>query len=297
MAVEPSAAGRATRSPPTAATSPPTTRWLDAPRPRPADGATRRPRSTSSPSARPAAPRRRASPASWPRSGCCTATSPSRGQRPDDPTADLEGVRVPSGIPKPLTEAQVTSLLDAVVGNDADRTAATARCSSCCTPPAPGSPRPCGLSMGDIDFDERLVRLFGKGSKERIVPFGGAAAAALDEWFSPRRPGPAGAAAVAAARRRRGGVPQPARRPAEPPGGVGGRQEVRRSGPASRPSCRRTCCATRARPTCSTTAPTCASCRRCSATPRSRRPRCTPRSARSGCGTSTARAHPRAVHA
>ncbi len=39
--------------------------------------------------------------------------------RPDDPTVDLEGVRVPSGIPKPLTEAQVTSLLDAVIGNDA----------------------------------------------------------------------------------------------------------------------------------------------------------------------------------
>src|SRR5829696_1232331 len=37
------------------------------------------------------------------------------GARGDDPAADLEGVRVPSGIPKPLTEAQVTSLLDAVI--------------------------------------------------------------------------------------------------------------------------------------------------------------------------------------
>ena len=44
----------------------------------------------------------------------------------------------------------------------------------------------CGLSMGDIDFDARLVRLFGKGAKERIVPFGRAAGRALDEWFSPR---------------------------------------------------------------------------------------------------------------
>ena len=37
--------------------------------------------------------------------------------RPDDPTIDLEGVRVPSGIPKPLTEAQVTSLLAEAAGS------------------------------------------------------------------------------------------------------------------------------------------------------------------------------------
>ena len=66
-------------------------------------------------------------------------------------------------------------------------------------------------------------------------------------------------------------------------------------GPASRASCRPTCCGTPAPPTCSTTAPTCGSCRRCSATRRSRRPRCTRRSARSGCGRCTGRAHPRAT--
>jgi integrase/recombinase XerD len=107
------------------------------------------------------------------------------GERPDDPTADLEGVRVPAGLPKPLSEAEVASLLDAVVGHDAvalrDRAllellyATGARISEAC-----------GLSMGDIDFDARLVRLFGKGSKERIVPYGRAAGAALDDWFSPR---------------------------------------------------------------------------------------------------------------
>ena len=107
------------------------------------------------------------------------------GERPDDPTADLEGVRVPAGLPKPLSEPEVTALLDAVVGHDPvslrDRAllellyATGARISEAC-----------GLSMGDIDFDSRLVRLFGKGSKERIVPFGRVAGAALDEWFSPR---------------------------------------------------------------------------------------------------------------
>jgi integrase/recombinase XerD len=104
--------------------------------------------------------------------------------RPDDPTARLDGVRVPSGIPKPLTEAQVTSLLDAVIGNEPihrrDRAllellyATGARISEVV-----------GLSMGDIDFDDALVRLYGKGSKERIVPYGAAAATALDDWFSP----------------------------------------------------------------------------------------------------------------
>ncbi len=104
--------------------------------------------------------------------------------RSDDPSARLDGVRVPSGIPKPLSEEQITSLLDAVVGNEPihrrDRAllelayATGARVSELV-----------GLSIGDIDFDDSLVRVFGKGSKERIVPFGSAAATALDDWFGP----------------------------------------------------------------------------------------------------------------
>jgi integrase/recombinase XerD len=104
--------------------------------------------------------------------------------RPDDPTSDLEGVRVPAGLPKPLGEDQVAALLDAVVGTDPlarrDRAllevlyATGARVSEVV-----------GLSMGDLDLDDRLVRLFGKGAKERIVPYGRAAAEALDAWFDP----------------------------------------------------------------------------------------------------------------
>jgi len=104
--------------------------------------------------------------------------------RPDDPAARLDGVRVPSGIPKPLSEEQIGSLLDAVIGNEPihrrDRAllevlyATGARVSEVV-----------GLSIGDIDFDESLVRVLGKGDKERIVPFGRAAAVALDDWFGP----------------------------------------------------------------------------------------------------------------
>ena len=42
-------------------------------------------------------------------------------RRADDPTADVEGVRIPAGIPKALSEAQVTALLDDVTGDDRDR--------------------------------------------------------------------------------------------------------------------------------------------------------------------------------
>jgi integrase/recombinase XerD len=104
--------------------------------------------------------------------------------RPDDPTIDLEGVRVPSGIPKPLTEDQVTSLLAGVVGTAPQHRRDLALLELLYATGARIS-EVVGLSMGDIDFDEGLVRLYGKGSKERIVPYGGAAALALEAWFSP----------------------------------------------------------------------------------------------------------------
>ncbi len=107
------------------------------------------------------------------------------GLRPDDPAVELQGVKVPSGIPKPLTETQINSLLDSIVGHEPidhrDRAllellyATGARVSEVV-----------GLSLGDFDFDARLVRLYGKGAKERIVPYGASAAGAMDDWFSAR---------------------------------------------------------------------------------------------------------------
>ncbi|HEY4331561.1 MAG TPA: site-specific tyrosine recombinase XerD [Ilumatobacteraceae bacterium] len=104
------------------------------------------------------------------------------GMRADDPTADLDGVRVPAGIPKPLSEAEVMALLGAVTGDEPvslrDRAllellyATGARISEAV-----------GLTLADIDVDSGLVRLFGKGSKERIVPFGRPAGAALAAWM------------------------------------------------------------------------------------------------------------------
>ena len=106
------------------------------------------------------------------------------GERRDDPAAELEGVRVPSGIPKPLTEAQVTSLIDSVLVTEPIHRRDLALIELLYATGARIS-EAVGLSIGEIDMDARLVRLYGKGAKERIVPFGSTAAAALDDWFSP----------------------------------------------------------------------------------------------------------------
>lgn len=108
------------------------------------------------------------------------------GQRVDDPSADIAGVKVPQGIPHPLTEAEVAQLLAAVVGTDPlslrDRAllellyATGARISEVC-----------GLSLADLDWPNRLVRVFGKGAKERIVPFGRAAQRAVEAWLASGR--------------------------------------------------------------------------------------------------------------
>ncbi len=65
----------------------------------------------------------------------------------------------------------------------------------------------CGLDVDDVDHERRVVRVLGKGRKERTVPFGLPAARALDSWLTSGRrelavPG-AGAALFLGARGRR----------------------------------------------------------------------------------------------
>lgn len=108
------------------------------------------------------------------------------GRRPDDPTADFEGIKVPAGLPKALTEEQVDRLLQSPSGTDPmdrrDRAlleflyATGARISEAC-----------GLSMGDVDMDLGMVRLYGKGSKERLVPLGRMARETLHTWLEQAR--------------------------------------------------------------------------------------------------------------
>lgn len=64
-----------------------------------------------------------------------------------------------------------------------------------------------GLDLDDVDRDRQVVRVFGKGRKERSVPYGQPAARALERWVTTGRPAllatGAGAALFLGARGRR----------------------------------------------------------------------------------------------
>ena len=45
----------------------------------------------------------------------------------------------------------------------------------------------CGLDLNDLDRERRVIRVFGKGSKERTVPLGAPALRAVDAWLAKAR--------------------------------------------------------------------------------------------------------------
>jgi len=106
------------------------------------------------------------------------------GRATTDPSAHLELPKVPRGLPKALSEAEVNRLLEAPVGEGP-----AARRDRAMLEVLYGTgirvSELVGLSLGDLDLDAALLRAFGKGSKERIVPVGSPALRALAEWLGP----------------------------------------------------------------------------------------------------------------
>ena len=104
------------------------------------------------------------------------------GERADDPSAHVEMPRVPRGLPKALSVDDVARLIQSVEGDDAlaqrDRAmlellyGTGVRISELV-----------GVSLGDVDLEDALLRVFGKGAKERVVPIGRYAMHALGAWL------------------------------------------------------------------------------------------------------------------
>ncbi|HSZ13684.1 MAG TPA: site-specific tyrosine recombinase XerD [Solirubrobacteraceae bacterium] len=104
-----------------------------------------------------------------------------------DPTADLRGPRKPQRLPRVLTREQVARLLEQPRGTDplALRDRALLEVMYACGLRAS---EVVGLEAQDVDMDEGLLCARGKGSKERIVPVGRQAVAALRAYCRGGRP-------------------------------------------------------------------------------------------------------------
>jgi site-specific recombinase XerD len=101
-----------------------------------------------------------------------------------DPSARLKGGRRGRSLPKPLGEEEVESLIDSIgratPSDLRDRAllellyGTGARVSEVV-----------GIGLEDLDFDEELILLTGKGSKQRLVPMGASLKGALRDYLAP----------------------------------------------------------------------------------------------------------------
>lgn len=132
---------------------------------------------------------RRASAArSW--SAFCART----GLRPDDPAVRLASPAARRSLPAVLSREQAGAIVSpppADPSNDPHVRALAVRDTAVLELLYATGARVselCGLDVDDVDQGRRLVRLFGKGAKERSVPYGVPAERALRTWLADGRP-------------------------------------------------------------------------------------------------------------
>jgi integrase/recombinase XerD len=109
------------------------------------------------------------------------------GLRDSDPTATLSAPRKNRKLPHVLARGEVERLLSQPRGTDpyALRDRARLELMYACGLRASEA---IGLELEDVDTDERVLRARGKGSKERLVPIGQAAARAVVAYLDRGRP-------------------------------------------------------------------------------------------------------------
>ena len=102
----------------------------------------------------------------------------------DDPTAGVKAPRTPRTLPKSLEPDQVNQLL-----NHPSETALMARDLAIAELLYSAGLRLSelvGANLNDLDRNEKVITVIGKGQKTRVVPVGGPALAALAEWMKYR---------------------------------------------------------------------------------------------------------------
>ena len=109
------------------------------------------------------------------------------GIRESDPTAALSAPRRGRRLPHVLSRREITKLLDQPTGDDPVALRDRALLEVMYASGLRASEVIC-LELADLDLDAQVLRARGKGSKERVVPFGGAATRALRTYLERGRP-------------------------------------------------------------------------------------------------------------
>jgi integrase/recombinase XerD len=109
------------------------------------------------------------------------------GARTDNPAAEIDSPRRTRRLPRTLSAGEAERLVDAAAG-----TSPRALRDQALVELLYGAglrvSEAVGLERGAVDLDERLVRPLGKGDKERVVPIGRSAVAALRRYLARGRP-------------------------------------------------------------------------------------------------------------
>ncbi|WP_432558066.1 tyrosine recombinase XerC [Granulicoccus sp. GXG6511] len=112
------------------------------------------------------------------------------GRIPSDPALGLRSPKLPRRLPATLSQTEADTLLRSLVARAAEE-------------PGPVGSRDaallevlyatgvrvaelCGLDLDDLDRDRRVIRVIGKGNKERAVPMGAPAWRAVETWLTQR---------------------------------------------------------------------------------------------------------------
>jgi integrase/recombinase XerD len=101
-----------------------------------------------------------------------------------DPSLRLKGGRRGRSLPKPLGEEEISALIDSI----GDATPSDLRDRALLELLYGTGARVSevvGIGLGDLDFDEQLILVTGKGSKQRLVPMGRSLTGALRRYLGP----------------------------------------------------------------------------------------------------------------
>ena len=109
------------------------------------------------------------------------------GTRSDNPAASIAGPRRPRTVPRTLSPAEAERLVE-TAGGTSPRAMRDRALVELLYGAGLRVSEAIGLVKASVDLDQRIVRVVGKGSKERLVPLGRPAADAVRRYMALGRP-------------------------------------------------------------------------------------------------------------